>query len=288
MGRMSPSNLQARLLLLCLTGTLSVVLSVPLHAVELGPQLRASLEQEGFTYAIGGSRSSEPPLRSSLAPDGLPQALAFGLLRAEPGIVVETLFRIPPHLLPDDFPAPGTADRELLIYQILHRFRSMEGTLYYSASRDRMREFYLESYRIPGPDNAEPLPDPVPLSVADRASLFIEQEDSSFGRNRYTVDYARSGAWLSISISNLTTVTYGFLPVLRPGRFRSALAIADDNDGGLLVFGIASVDPLTTVVVGDRITRSIFNRSVALFRWFSGQLGTRELPPGANAALTEN
>ncbi len=281
---MSPSNERTGILLTALLA----LLAAGLHAVELDPGLRAELEQDGYAFAIGGSRNAETPLRTSLAPAGLPHALAFGLLRDEPSIAVETLFRIPPQLLPDGFPPVGSPERELLIYQVLHRFQSMEGTIYYSASRDRMREFYIDSNRIVGPDNPEALPDPVPLSVADRASLYIEQEDSSFGRNRYTVDYARSGNWLSISISNLTTITYGFIPVLRPQRFRSALAVADDRDGGLVVYGVASVDPLTTVVVGDRITRSIFNRSVALFRWFSGQLDTRALPRGANAVLTED
>lgn len=267
---------------------LAVLLCGQLWGHDLDPGLARTLREDGYAYAIGGTRNSDGPLGASLAPAGLPQALAAGLLRELPSIAVETLFRVPPDLLPVGFPPPGSPQRELLVFQILHRFQSMEGTLYYSASRDRMREFYITSNRIAGPEDSRALPDPVPSQVVDRSSVFIEQEDSSFGRNRYAVDYARSGGWISISIRNLTTVNYGLIPVLRPERFRSTLAVADDSDGGLVVYGLATVDPLTTLVVGDRITRSIFNRSVALFRWFSTQLGTGELPRGANAVLTED
>ena len=89
-----------------------------------------------------------------------------------------------------DFDSP---ESRLRIYNILLSMSTMKGTQYYSASRERMRTLFAESYVVDGPNRQNRLPDPVVQEIPPTSKLTVLQEDLTFGENLYPADPRRGG-----------------------------------------------------------------------------------------------
>ena len=150
------------------------------------------------------------------------------LQKMEPKIGVEALF-----LLRESIDGETEAERDLALYNIFRSVSTMEGIEYYSASRERMRIFYIESYAVRSPDDREPLPDPVVSEVPPEERIYVYQEDSSFGKNVYSVKYVRRENAYLMSMTNLTRMYYGILPVVAPENLEIHLTVVETEEGYL-------------------------------------------------------
>lgn len=151
---------------------------------DLSSRLRALLPHLSLAEVGELTETGELALPYGLEPGSdvsvrLAPAFASGIesdLKAiDPKIGVEVLFLV-------DAP-PGVSEVDAALLTTLQAISTMEGIEYYSASRDRMRTLFHESYVIAGPDDRTRRPDPVLGSVPDTDRLHIFQRDSSFGRN---------------------------------------------------------------------------------------------------------
>ena len=171
----------------------------------------------------------------------------------------------------------GTPSQQYLaIYNILRSISSMKGIEYYSASRQRWRTFYLDSYVIPSADAEQPLPDPLVASIPQESLLYIFQHDSSFGRNRYRAHYRYNDNSFLVSIHNLTTMRYLIFPMVRPSNMRILISILPTEEG-LLYYGLCMVDVPNLFGFEERVSNSFSNRVRALYRWFASQMDSAKL-----------
>jgi hypothetical protein len=184
----------------------------------------------------------------------------------EPKIGVEALF-----LLRDRIEGDTEAERELALYNIFRGVSTMEGIEYYSASRERMRIFYEESFAITDPDSREPIPDPTVEEVPATDRIFVYQEDSSFGRNVYTVEFVRREDAYIMSMTNLTRMYYGILPVVAPENLEIHLTVVETEEG-YLFYGACGVWVISLFGLEDRAKDSFYNRIEALYRWFRSRV----------------
>jgi len=199
-------------------------------------------------------------------------AAAADILRAmngaHPNIGVQTLVvaAMPGHLV-------SRPDRDLVLYNLLHQFRTMEGIQYYSASHGEMRVFFTASYRVQGPGSLAMLADPRYQAIEPSHDLYLLQDDSTFGKNLYatTVTALDQGA-LALTMSNVERVRYGLLPVLGPGALRLTMVVQPSADGRYLYF-YGNVGISTGKVLGmeEQVRTSFYNRVIALYNWFSKQ-----------------
>jgi hypothetical protein len=188
------------------------------------------------------------------------------LQQMEPKIGVEALF-----LLRKRIAGETEEERELALYNIFRSVSTMEGIEYYSASRERMRIFYIESYAVRSPDDREPLPDPVVSEVPPQDRIYVYQEDSSFGKNVYTVNYVRREDAYLMSMTNLTRMYYGILPVVAPENLEIHLTVVETEEG-YLFYGACGVSVISLFGLEDRAKDSFYNRIEALYRWFRGEV----------------
>ena len=105
-------------------------------------------------------------------------------------------------------------ESRLRIYNILRSLSTMKGIQYYSASRERMRTLFAESYVVEGPDGEKRLPDPVADEIPVYSRLYALQEDLTFGENIYLMEFHYSGETFLLDSTNLTTMNYFFLPMV--------------------------------------------------------------------------
>jgi hypothetical protein len=202
-----------------------------------------------------------------IAPDvpGL-QNTRTALTEMEPKIGVEALF-----LLRERIEGDTEAERELALYNIFRSVSTMEGIEYYSASRGRMRIFYKESYAINDPEDREPVTDPTVDEIPPSDQIYVYQEDSSFGRNVYTVEYVRREDAYLMSMTNLTRMYYGILPVVAPENLEIHLTVVETEEG-YLFYGACGVSVISLFGLEDRAKDSFYNRIEALYRWFRSRV----------------
>jgi hypothetical protein len=194
-------------------------------------------------------------------------AISRSVEALEPTIGVEALFII-------DSPLPAN-EITVPVFQTMQAISTMEGIEYYSASRERMRTFFHESYVIDDPDNRERTPDPKVRTVPTKSTIYVFQRDSSFGKNVYELNYRANPNSMLLAMTNLTGMNYqGILPALGPGELRMHLAVRPLGDK-LLFYGMSAARPGFLFGMEDRVERSFYNRLVALQNWFVDQITTR-------------
>lgn len=228
---------------------------------ELEPETIDELMTTGeLSLPYGLEPGSSPTVR--FAPAFGPQIMQ-DILAIDPRIGVEVLFLV-------DAPAAVTGiDVELLA--AMQAITTMEGIEYYSASRDRMRTLFYESYVVADPDGNERLPDPQPNELSETDQIYIYQHDSSFGRNVLELTYTVSRDAIRLRMRNLTRMLYrGIIPAVGPEELGLNLVVYPLGDK-VLFYGNSAARPVSLLGMEARVQRSFYNRLVALYQWFLSQ-----------------
>lgn len=169
--------------------------------------------------------------------------------------------------LPGDMEELSPEELDLHIFNLLHRISTLTGLDYFSASRGRMREFYLSSTIVRGEDDLTPVPDPVFNSIQEESRFMMRQVDASFGDNLYSVEITPG----VISIRNINPMTYNFIRIAGPGALELQLRIIPRGEH-LLFYGFSSLRAPKIFGIQNKLSNSFYNRMTALYTWFSKQL----------------
>ena len=190
------------------------------------------------------------------------------LSAANPNIGVQTLVVAP---MPPSLIARG--DRDLVLYNLIHKFRTMEGLRYFSATHGKIRTLFTASHVVAAPVHGAWLADPQYPAIELTHTLLLEQDDSTFGKNLYTVTVkGLEGGAFELTMSNVAQVWYGIVPVLKPGALNLTMVIQASADGNYLYF-YGNVGVSVTKVFGleGKVRTSFYNRILALYTWYADQ-----------------
>jgi hypothetical protein len=174
-------------------------------------------------------------------------------------------------------PAGAPADetsRRRLIFSALSSVSTLKGIEYFSASRDRMRIFFKDARFVAGPDDLQPLPDPVDAPApapGTPLTRYAWLDDSSLGTYTARVRYENHGEFLSMAIDNAEPIRKLLIPLVQPGALLSLVVVAPTSDGKLLFYGFSCVRTINLFGVVERKGENSFtNRLIALYNWFRG------------------
>jgi len=169
----------------------------------------------------------------------------------------------------------STPEAHLRIYNVLRSVGSMKGIQYYSASRKKMRTLFAESYLVDGPQTAVPQPDPVLDSIAADSTVYMFQEDLTFGKNLYRSRLRYVEGCFLVEASNLTVMRYLRLPMVQPENSYS-LVLLVPADRRILFYGVAGAHTARFLGLERTKEDSFYNRLQALYGWFASRM--RENP----------
>lgn len=244
---------------------------LPAVAQLLDPASLAAIKAEGRAVrAVAGAEARRPELAPLVAASA---ALRAAITAEAPSMLVEAAF-----LLPRPAPADPAAEFSR-VYGILRAVSSLQGTVYWSASRKTWRTFYEESWRIDGPATRLKIADGAPSgSPPSTEQIYAWQKDLSFGGNVYRYRYAIHGAALPgaapsqapailVESSNLTRMSYSLIPVMDPEGLKVRLLVVPCAEGILFYAASAARAPNLPGLRG-KLEDSFTNRAAALFRWF--------------------
>lgn len=164
-----------------------------------------------------------------------------------------------------------TPEGWLRVYNSLHAVSTLKGITYWSASRKQDRVLFTESFAIPSPRELTRVADPVFSEIPAEDILHTFQQDQSYGKNTYTHRFSRAEGHLVVRISNTSTVTVAFIPLMQPGGFVSCCILVPSGRD-LLFYGVSYIR--TSMPIGDRQARqqSLANRLIAMANWIRTRL----------------
>ena len=221
---------------------------------------RARLQDQGIQVPLA------PGTAPALVPE-LPNRNAIAGPIAAIGVTYGTEVL---RLLPDS----GASCDWTTLYNHLRAVSTLQGIEYFSDSRGHYRTLYQRSHAIVGPADRTPQPDPVASSVPPHSSLFLEQEDSTFGSNVYQADFRFDGVSIAMEVKNLTTMWWSILPLVAEGDFRSVVTVTP-TDQGLLFYASAAIHAADLEFARERTQTSLGNRLDALEGWMRRRLAQR-------------
>jgi hypothetical protein len=215
---------------------------------------------------------SEGELRNSLHGDSPPQLIPDVTARREIEAKIRGLeFSVGTEVLSVyrneavDFDSP---ESRLQIYNILRSMSTMKGIQYYSASRERMRTLFAESYVVDGPDAEKRLPDPVTREIPAYSKLYVLQEDLTFGKNIYATEFRYSGDYFLLESTNLTTMHYFFFPMVKPENSVTLILLIPAGEQ-LLFYGAIGAHTMRLLGLARSREESFYNRLKAIYGWFT-------------------
>lgn len=201
--------------------------------------------------------------------------LRAAIAAEEPSILVEAVFLL-------ERPVPADPLAELAsAYGILRSISSLQGILYWSASRKTWRTFYEESWRIADPETRSKVADSEAGSSAPDVTVYAWQKDLSFGGNVYRYRYRLYGmgtaaqahevpagpACIFVESSNLTRMSYGIIPAMGPEGLKTRLIVVPCAEG-ILFYAVSAARAPGIPGLRGKLEDSFTNRAEALFRWF--------------------
>lgn len=242
---------------------------LPAAAVEAIPANLDALAKQKLLASGSYSSFSEGQAKVDLCPD---KAAGIDITRiltaSHPNIGVQTLVVAP---MP-----PGLAsrtDRNLALYNLIHQFRTMEGLPYYSSTHKQVRTLFTTSHVVKALGDRSRVGDPRYAAIEAAHDLYLEQDDTTFGKNLYLVTVkGHEGGSIQLTMSNVERVWWGLVPVLGSGALKLTMVIQASADGKFLYF-YGNVGISTPKVFGmeDQVRTSFYNRVLALSNWFAKQ-----------------
>ena len=188
------------------------------------------------------------------------------LRKVDPTIGVELL-----RLNQYEVSSQSVEDFHLKIGNTIRSLSTLSGIEYFSASRNRMRTYLYDAYRIDTPENREPLADPVKRTLPREEHIYAYLEDSSLGDYVASVRYAYHDDYFVMAISNVTTLRRFLIPIAKPGNMRTYILLMPLEDE-MLFYGLAFVKSFDPFGTAQNREESFYNRLTALSNWFGTQL----------------
>jgi hypothetical protein len=227
-----------------------------------------ALEKDGKVIRVQTGKG-----QAQLIPEYSPLKLSVKIIEEQlkPSIIVENLYIF---RKPDAKTGKAwTEEEQLQLFNNIRAISTLTGIEYYSASRKQMRTFYEYSYVIDNPEAKRAIQDPIVRVLPMETTLFARQKDLTFGDNVYRYDYKTTNNSLLFIQTNMTTLSYGIIPLVQKENLKSLIAIID-VDEGLLLYAGTFAKASTIPGVEGKIKDSFSNRTEAIYKWFVSKAET--------------
>ena len=230
------------------------------------------LEWEGWHY-ISKEKSTTKELSLSLLPDfeGRDEVIQSLIVNA-PEMSLEMLYEMP---LPDT----GGEEMFLFLFNHLNSFSSMEGIEYYSANKDRMTLYLEKCFLVKKKGKKTPIENPVFSQLPDEIDYVIYQKDTTFGSNWYSVTTKVSEDALWLSMTNIGSMKYFFIPIMGKGDIKIDIIIIPDGDT-IKLYTLSQLKKAVSNVLGKKIyLPGVFDHRVSAIQgWFAHQIYSEPVP----------
>lgn len=192
------------------------------------------------------------------------KAGAFWTNSEDPAFIVENLYLMPKSKL-------GDSSRTNIDYasKVIRSVSKMEGMEYYSHSDKKTKVLYKSAYCIKGPEDRTRVTDSTAGS-ADGKVLYCMQDDASFGKTNYRLEYHQNESEVSAGFTNCTPVYMGPIKAIENGNLKISMVIIDCGDE-MMVYLLTQAKFPAMKILEDTMNDSFSSRLDAVYKWFIRQ-----------------
>lgn len=180
----------------------------------------------------------------------------------QPVFMVEKLFLVSKNELIKGNPSAANIDK---VSKIMRSLSTLQG-IQYKNSKGKTETLYKEAYCIKGAKDRTKVPDDL-SGNADKKVVYCYQNDNSFGKTNYRVDYRQSSQELSAVLTNTTAIYVGPVKGIAEDNLKICVVPIDCGDEMLIYFLIQANFPNMSFLE-DRMELSLNSRLNALYGWF--------------------
>lgn len=242
--------------------SLSVLLALGTSMAFAGNELAEARETGRIYHRISESDSGINLLPETAFSEET-KNYVFGTDYEKAGFAAESLY----YVKKADLSAGDTSIEK--VSQIMRSISKMKGMEYYSNTRKRWDTLYLDSYRIENPYSTLALEDDLEGS-SDGKILYAYQEEHSFGKGVYKIQYSENSKVVLMKMENVTTLAYGIIKAVKPGNLKIAVNVIDDGDGYFVYIGMCA-DFIQMSILEKKMNKSFQARLDAIFKWITLQ-----------------
>ena len=150
---------------------------------------------------------------------------------------------------------------------MVRSFSSMEGIEYYSNTNRKYEVLYPDCYTVSGADGKKKIADMTDGS-ADGKKIYILQNDNSFGKAVYEVDYKQKGDEISFVSINLNPLRYGIFTAVSEKSLKLTFIINNGGNENLEFYVLAEGDIPSFPFIDEFVKDSFVSRLDAVYNWF--------------------
>ena len=153
--------------------------------------------------------------------------------------------------------------------KVIRSISKMEGMEYYSHSAKKNEILYKECYRTSGPLTKDRLEDDTEGN-ADGKVFYCLQNDNSFGKTNYRLEYHQSKNETSAGFVCTTPIYMGPIKAIDKDNLRISVVISDCGDS-VLVYMLVQAKIPTIGMFKQTMDDSFSARLDAIYKWFVKQ-----------------
>ena len=152
------------------------------------------------------------------------------------------------------------------VSKILRSISTMKGSEYYSNRHKKWEVLYHEAYLVDSKENKKPIPDDTEGS-ADGKTLFCMQDDNSFGKCYYQLEYRQTEKEVSVYFDNFEPLKFGPITAAKAHNVKINLVAVDEGDYYLVYLLVQASYPRISLF--ENMMLDSFNSRVdSIYKWF--------------------
>lgn len=181
-----------------------------------------------------------------------------------PVFIVENLYLMPKKKLGSGDPSKTTIN---YASKVIRSVSKMQGMKYYSDGK--LETLYKEAYCIKGPKDRTKVADDTAGS-ADGKVLYCMQNDNSFGKTNYQLEYHQTATEVSSCFTNTTPLYVGPIKGINNGNLKINLVIIDCGED-MMVYMLVQAKFPALAILENSMNSSFTSRLDAIYKWFVSQ-----------------
>jgi len=207
----------------------------------LEPDIREKVFSAGGYYHLAGTDRRQAGDKDgrgiSVRPPEYAAAGAAEIISLNPDYIIESLMVLP---------VKGAS--LLDIYNALGRTRDLQGREYHSHTREKYVPLFEKVTRVKNKDSRTAIPDPdFPAALPQSEDIYFLVKDINFGSCCYKSEFRAGagagvpgGAYIDYRISNVKTVSFYIIPVIRERKMNIYFHI-EPVDEGLALYSLGGI-----------------------------------------------
>lgn len=157
------------------------------------------------------------------------------------------------------------------VSKVIRSISTMKGSEYYSNRHKKWETLYHDAYLIDSPKKKAKIPDDTEGS-AEGKILYCMQDDNSFGKCYYSLEYHERQNEVSVCFDNFEPLKFGIITAAKTHNVKINLVVVDEGEYFLVYLLVQAYYPRISVLE-DKMIDSFNARVDSIYKWFVKQMG---------------